>query len=281
MKTQKLSCSQARNISIITVLKSMGYFPKRETQKDLWFLSPFRSEKEPSFKVSKRMNRWYDFGLGKGGNIIDLLADLKGFSIPQVLNFLNGKGISSFQWPLNGLESPSGIKITAVKHITHNGLKTYLNERKIHLSVARRFVKEVWYELNGKTLFSIGLKNDSDGWELRNKFYKNSTSPKDTSHIKNGKQRLIITEGMFDFLSILVCQPGDFEEYDFLILNSVSFISKAITIAENYESILLYLDNDSAGKKATQQIQNSHRNAVDKSSFYAKHKDLNEWLINK
>lgn len=35
------------------------------------FLSPFRSETEPSFKINLERNIWYDFGLGTGGNVID------------------------------------------------------------------------------------------------------------------------------------------------------------------------------------------------------------------
>ena len=37
---------------------------------------PLREETEASFKVNTERNQWYDFGLGKGGGIIELAAHL-------------------------------------------------------------------------------------------------------------------------------------------------------------------------------------------------------------
>jgi hypothetical protein len=37
-----------------------------------WYLSPFRNEATPSFKVNQSANLWYDFGEGKGGTVIVL-----------------------------------------------------------------------------------------------------------------------------------------------------------------------------------------------------------------
>ena len=37
---------------------------------------PFRTEHHASFKVNTNLNQWYDFGIGKGGNIIALAEEL-------------------------------------------------------------------------------------------------------------------------------------------------------------------------------------------------------------
>lgn len=34
----------------------------------MWYKSPFRTEKEASFKVDLHKELWYDFGLGRGGD---------------------------------------------------------------------------------------------------------------------------------------------------------------------------------------------------------------------
>jgi DNA primase len=47
------------------------YEPIKIRNVDYWYLSPLRDEKTASFKVNRRLNKWYDHGLGKGGNIID------------------------------------------------------------------------------------------------------------------------------------------------------------------------------------------------------------------
>lgn len=42
----------------------------------MWYKSPFRTEKEASFKVDLHKEVWYDFGLGKGGDIITLAEEI-------------------------------------------------------------------------------------------------------------------------------------------------------------------------------------------------------------
>ena len=46
----------------------------------------FRDEQEPSFKVNMERNLWYDFGAGRGGNIIALARELYASdSLPYLL----------------------------------------------------------------------------------------------------------------------------------------------------------------------------------------------------
>ena len=67
------------------------------TEKETWFLSPFRSETQASFKVSKTKNRWYDHGEGVGGNVIDLVSRILKCSIKESLDYLNN-GITDFSF---------------------------------------------------------------------------------------------------------------------------------------------------------------------------------------
>ena len=97
MKRKKINCETARNFSVIKTLEKLGHFPKRTTEKEAWFLSPFRSETQASFKVSKTKNRWYDHGEGVGGNVIDLVAKILKCSIKETLDYLNN-GITDFSF---------------------------------------------------------------------------------------------------------------------------------------------------------------------------------------
>lgn len=58
---------QAIQISLVDFLASMEFHPARVRGYKLWYLSPFRSESKPSFKVNVEINLWYDFGEGIGG----------------------------------------------------------------------------------------------------------------------------------------------------------------------------------------------------------------------
>lgn len=132
MKREKLKCEKARDFSILSVLEKSGHFPVRQSEKEAWFLSPLRSETQASFKVSLSLNRWYDFGEGKGGNVIDLVVLLKGYSVAEALAFLNGETSSfSFHQPPVKDTPPSKITIQRVKEIQHPGLVNYLHQRNI------------------------------------------------------------------------------------------------------------------------------------------------------
>ena len=64
----------AKQIRIADYLHSLGYSPVKQQGVNLWYKSPLREEAEASFKVNTEREQWYDFGLGKGGGIIELAA---------------------------------------------------------------------------------------------------------------------------------------------------------------------------------------------------------------
>ncbi len=283
MGFSKLQCDTAREIPITEYLKRSGYSFVKENQHSAWYLSPIRKENEASFKVSKVLNRWYDYGVGKGGNIIDLVIEMNnGCSVREALSILD-KNIPSFYFQQQGnfavLKPEPKIRIDKVLPLRHPALVRYLTRRNINAETATRYAKEIHYSLNDKRYFAIGLENISGGWELRNQYYKNASAPKDYSFFSRSKKLLSITEGMFDFFSLLTLYPDLPHKSDFLILNSVSFVSRVQKAALSYSKVGLYLDNDSAGKKATKQLLSDLTNSVDMSAIYKNAKDLNQLLI--
>ncbi|QLE00925.1 toprim domain-containing protein [Galbibacter sp. BG1] len=280
-RTNKLSCEKARSVCTVQALAKPGHFPTRQTEKEAWFLSPFRSETQASFKVSLTLNRWYDHGAGIGGNVIDLVCLIKQCSVKEALMFLDNETLFfSFQQQPRSKKGP-GIEVMDVKPITHPALLAYLMSRKIRPAVARLYCKEVHFRLNGKNYFAIGLENISGGHELRNKFFKGSISPKDITFLRNQCPNLIVCEGMFDLLSLASHCPTLSKGADFLVLNSVAFIKRVPDYFKNYSTVELYLDRDSAGKKATDFLLASHSKAVDRSVLYSGFKDINAWWTGK
>ena len=81
-----MTTKEAKKIRIADYLHSLGYSPVKQQGVNLWYKSPFREENELSFKVNTEREQWFDFGLGKGGNIIALAAHLYATeSIPYIL----------------------------------------------------------------------------------------------------------------------------------------------------------------------------------------------------
>lgn len=278
---RKINCETARNFSVEKALEKLGYFPNRTTEKEAWFLSPLRSETQASFKVSRTKNRWYDHGEGIGGNVIDLVCRILKCSISEALEFLNdGMGIVPFkQQPIFGKkQNETGIDILKVQDIIHPALVQYLSSRSIPITVAKQYCKEVWYRNKDTRYFAIGLKNCKGGWELRNRIFKNSSSPKSYTHIKQNSSQLIILEGMFDLLSLATLKKELLNTSDIMVLNSIAFIKDMKPFINGYEKTLLYLDNDTAGTTAAEYLMEINHTVMDKSTDYRQYKDLNNYL---
>jgi 5S rRNA maturation endonuclease (ribonuclease M5) len=287
MKRKKITCERARSICIVKTLAKLGHFPTKESEKEAWFLSVLRSETQASFKVSKQINRWYDHGKGIGGNVIDLIVQVQKCSVKEALKFLNNElSVFSFQQQSRfsnqfqvTRNKENKISVVKTKNIQHIALIQYLNSRRISVKIARQYCLEVWYQYNEKIFFAIGLKNRLGGWELRNKFFKNSGSPKSYTYLKKGKNQLIIVEGMFDLLSVSVFNNRLIDCSDIIVLNSIIFINEISSFLKEYQKVLLFLDNDENGNKTTINLLKHHKNTIDQSYMYVHFKDLNEKLI--
>ena len=294
MKNETFTCERARQIDLVEFLATLGHYPTKMHNNDFWYLSPLRNEKAPSFKINRKMNVWYDHGSGKGGNIIDFGKVYYGCTVGQLLKKLASEPLPTFssqQQPAGEKEETEDphqrIMITAEREITDPALREYLGQRKIPLVIANRYCSEVDFELYGKKHTAIGFKNDRGGYELRNSYFKASTSPKDITTIRNGAEKISVFEGFFDFLSFQTTLLSDRDlvrrlpklHGDFLILNSLSFLEKSRELMEKHDRIALYLDRDERGIQKTERALLWSEKYVDESIMYREFKDLNESLI--
>jgi hypothetical protein len=72
-------------LSIVTTLTGVN---GRKENRCYKFLSPFRSEKTPSFAVYPDSNTWFDFGTGEGGDVINFLMRYYDIDFKKALNEL-------------------------------------------------------------------------------------------------------------------------------------------------------------------------------------------------
>lgn len=202
---------QIKQISIRAYLAEQGLHPVKDNPRYGLYLSPLREEHSPSFKVDYMQNLWYDFGLGTGGSIIDLIMRLEqcdaGEAMRRLERHIGGMSVSSL--------SPSGfsssrlgrtiqncsalapqrrfigknpapqrspsIIVEKVRPLENPALLDYLMERGIDLAAACAHCSEVHYRVADKFYFAIGFCNDNGGWELRNRYFKGCTSK--TRHV--------------------------------------------------------------------------------------------------
>lgn len=280
---QGLSISEAKEMDMVNYLSALGHEPTKIRNNDYWYLSPLREEKTSSFKINRKLNRWYDHGLGRGGNLIDFGIEYHRCTFGELLDKLSGN--FSFQRPytqtLDMTKPEPKIKVLGDFPLTSNALIRYLEQRHIPIGIAQKYCREIRYELNGKTYYCIGFKNDSGGWEIRNPYFKASSSPKDITTFKNGSNEAVVFEGFTDFLSFQVLHKNLPENsQDFVVLNSVSFFERARPFMEQHQAIRLYLDRDAAGQKYSKRALSMSNKYIDESKLYKNHKDLNDWLVN-
>lgn len=298
---EKLTCERAKQIDLVDYLVLLGHQPRKVKNQDYWYLSPLRTEKTPSFKVNRKLNVWHDHGTGEGGNLIDFGIRYFKCTVAELLERLSGQDTASFSFhqqpsPAGHLcaahlsdagekkESPENkIVILDSRVLADKSLLDYLSRRSIPTHIAARFCREVDFLLYGSKQTVIGFPNNAGGYELRNRNFKGSSSPKSITFIDNGGRSLAVFEGFFNFLSWLTINHKAREAHtNFLVLNSLSFFVKSRSLMEKHGEVNLYLDRDTAGmSRAREALVWNPDLYKDQSILYGHYKDLNDWLVNK
>lgn len=177
---------EIKKIPLATFLSQLGYEPAYRRGNGLWYRSPLRQENTPSFKVQLDKNTWYDFGIAKGGTIIDLAAELyHSEDIRYLMDCIvkccpvpSAQTVASSYAPRHYAPSFENIKIVP---LGNPALLAYLKERGIPAHIATANCKEAQYSVNGKFYFAVAFENVSGGWELRypnkNKIQTSSVKP--------------------------------------------------------------------------------------------------------
>lgn len=288
MSISNLSFKEAKRIPITDYLASSGFEPAKIRGEDYWYHSPFREERTPSFKVNIKLNRWYDHGIGEGGTILELGAKLHQCTIYEFLTkllegHLDRSSLQQQKRPIERIENK--LEVIEVNTLTSPNLVQYLKDRGINMNTARMFCKEVDFRIGVKFYSAIGFPNQSGAYELRNSWFKGSSSPKDISLIQNNHDKISVLEGFMDFLSLHQLSNPEInrltKESDFLILNSIRLLNRSLPLLHGRKEINLFLDNDLAAKDAKENLQSKGILFNDASYLYGSHKDVNDYLLSK
>ncbi len=279
---------EIKSIPLATLLSQLGHEPAMRKGTRLWYKSPLRREHTPSFKVETTLNCWYDFGLGKGGNIIDLATEIyRSTDLRYLMRCIAAScPVPSVQTVASSYpkrHSAPSMERFEVVPLKHRALVAYLQERGIPIHIAKAKCKEAHYCVNGRFYFAVAFENVSGGWELRNRYFKGCRGRKDISYLpwaRDGPStECAVFEGFIDYLSALTL--GIISGADAIILNSVVNVNKAVPYLKGYTSINCYLDNDTAGRTALTELTALYgTNVIDRSTLYSEFNDLNEYHTN-
>ena len=280
-----MDIAEMRRIPIADFLARLGYGPVRRGGNELWYSAPYRTERTPSFRVNTDKNVWYDFGLGKGGDIFNLAGE-----------FIHGKDFMAQARFISEttcvpiLEADAGtcrkktlepsfedVKVMPLRYVA---LKRYLEERGIPPDMASRYCSQLNYHVHKKEYFAIGFPNVAGGYELRSGLFKGCVPPKDVSLVRTSESPsdgCNVFEGFMDFLSAVALKWT--EDEDSLVLNSVANVARSYNYLDGYGKIRCYLDRDEAGRRALESLRSRYGDRItDRSNLYDGCKDLNEYL---
>ncbi len=228
--------------------------------------------------VAKQL--WYDFGLGKGGDIFTLAGEFVGSGdFMEQVKFI----AETARVPFAAMDKPQFLPkpsepvfegVEAVP-LLRSPLTDYMAERGIPYAVASRYCCRLNYGVRGKRYFAVGFPNVAGGYEVRSRHFKGCIPPKDVSLVKlenTAADVCSVFEGFMDFLSAATL--GIVGNGDSLVLNSVSNVEKAMKHLDGYGRIDCYLDRDEAGRRTLDVLGKRYGGRVcDLSALYDVCKD--------
>lgn len=255
---------------------------------------PWKTDTHPSLTVSPDGKVWRDLSTGAEGGIIELVMaclntrdfklvcaafDSSSFSLSKTLDGKKEKELEC-----------SKFTSFSVMPLQSRGLYAYLTKRKVNTSIARQFLQEAHYSFQERTdgsyLYALAYPNDLGGYELRGApytgnpdGYKGGIAPKGiTTHFDKANAPTVVFEGFMDMLSFATLCGG--VKHNYMVLNSTVNAPAAIEVLRPMGGkVLLCLDNDDGGNKATKQILDALPEAKDIRQGFAPYKDVNEYLI--
>lgn len=231
-----MDINEIKQVPIVDFLYVLGIEPVKHKASGLWYHAPYRNDRNPSLRVSTDKNVWYDYGVARGGDIFNLAGEFINSNefVAQakfISETLGGSFPTSFphyQRIAEKAVKAKGNPFSDIveKPLSHPALRQYLRERGISADVASRFCCQVEYRYNGKQFFAVGFKNNSGGYEIRNRFFKGCVSPKDITLIGRNSNVCHLYEGFMDFLSAVILGIGRGEDH--IVLNSVANMQRCI-----------------------------------------------------
>jgi len=261
-----------QKLPILKVLNYYGLTPDKNNM----LRCPFHNDKTPSMKIYPETNTYHCFGCGKTGDQIQFIQDYKKITKHQAIlkaeALINETPANQEKYKPNNQKPMKNIELlkmfTSFKHAIQRSPKAREYTEKRHLNINRL---EIGY--NSGTTYKqmkhciiFPLKNQSG--EITS-FYGRSILDKENAkhyytagrtglypeHPKEETEILILTESIIDTATLLQ-YPEITNNYTILSLYGTNGLTdehtKAIKELRNLKEIILFLDGDEPGIKATE-----------------------------
>ncbi len=220
--------------------------------------------------VTVRGSEWYDHAAEKGGGPISFVQEHFGLSYPEAVRLLLG-GEAGEVYPAareKKQEEPKPFVLPAPNGDMRRVYAYLLKERCLDRAVVSHFVRSgVLYE-DAEYHNCVFVGRDENG--IPRHAHKRSTNsrgepfrinveggdPRYTFHHLGSDGRLCVFEAPIDMLSFITLYPRGWEEHSYTACCGVSIqpVLKMLERMAGPEMVYLCLDNDEAGRKASERM---------------------------
>lgn len=238
----------------------------------------------PTFSINETLGVWYDHSTHQGGDVIDFgVRQWPELSREAVCHKL----LAAMQtepaqprthqrrrrqkWPYLRIEKTAELGTT-------ESITFYLQKLGLW-ETAQRQLSEVHYFLTDekglrKSFCAPGHRNESGGWEIRNKYFKGCIGAKGLTHYAGDQRKLSVFQHYFDYLAWNFEYPEAADSI--IVLNNPALLQSATRVALRYSDITLYFNHDAAGGLATRKFIAALPYATDGSGAYAQKYNYSE-----
>lgn len=150
------------------ILDLIGAYTKLERRGDRWWgLSPFKSEKTPSFTVQPDKGFYYCFATQQGGDIFRFVSEMEGLSFTESVEWLAER--SGIEIDRERGDDPHEREVRALSELYDRVATTfaYLLNNTPGGAAAREYLRQRSVSDTAVTEFGIGYAPDDAGWLYR------------------------------------------------------------------------------------------------------------------
>ena len=244
--------------------------------------------------VTVRGNEWYDHAEERGGHAVSFVQRFYGMSYPEAVTLLLG-GEMGTVYPSAGerVEEPPKQFVQPPAHSDMRRVYAYLVKyRNIDRSVVAHFAKEKLLYEDAEYHNTVFVGTDENGIPRHahkrsaNSYGKafrlnvEGSDPRHSFHHIGTDGSLYVFEAPIDMLSYITLHPNDWQSHSYVACcgTSIQPVLKILEYVPQINTVLLCLDNDTAGYKASERMKEQLKDTCVVVRLIPANKDWNDDL---
>ena len=244
--------------------------------------------------VTIRGNEWYDHAEERGGHAVSFVQRFYGLSYPEAVTMLLGGEIGAvYPSARERMEEPPKSFVLPPTHGDMRRVYAYLvKHRNIDRSVVAHFAKEKLLYEDAEYHNAVFVGTDENGVPRHahkrsaNSYGKafrlnvEGSDPRHSFHHIGTDGSLYVFEAPIDMLSYITLHPDNWQRHSYVACcgTSIQPVLKMLERIPQVNTVLLCLDNDTAGHKASERMKEQLEDTYAVVRLIPANKDWNDDL---